>query len=491
MRVLTIDLGASSVRCMVVDYTSGVLSYEEIYRFENKILTNENKELRWDIYNILSEIKTGVNKAFEKYDDIVSIGVDSWGCDYAYIRKNGEFADNPFCYRDKRTVDASKKALEIISADRLYYLTGIQLMHFNTIFQLYADHLQKRLHTDYSDKFLMIADIVNYFLTGEMSLEITNLSTASLLDVKTLQISGEILYKLSIKESLFPKIYKPGQVIGHLLDSVVPNLKRKVPVVAVCSHDTASAILGMPVDDETIYISSGTWSLLGVESKNFINDSKSKERNFTNELGYGDRFCYLKNVMGMFVYNQLRKEYKDNGETLSHDTIVKLISEAPYLEKFIDVDNPKLSTPFNMSLKLRSILAETNQTPPTFAGQWFSMIYESMACKYRHTIDRLKEATNRDFKRIVVGGGGNQAELLNQYTANVTNMIVEQGAVEATVLGNALAQFISLGAIKSVEEGREIIEKSFSGKKYFPNNVDDWNKKYERFKRAVIKEDKD
>ena len=229
----------------------------------------------------------------------------------------------------------------------------------------------------------------------------------------------------------------------------------------------------------------------GNQNSQSPNDSKSKERNFTNELGYGDRFCYLKNVMGMFVYNQLRKEYKDNGETLSHDTIVKLISEAPYLEKFIDVDNPKLSTPFNMSLKLRSILAETNQTPPTFAGQWFSMIYESMACKYRHTIDRLKEATNRDFKRIVVGGGGNQAELLNQYTANVTNMIVEQGAVEATVLGNALAQFISLGAIKSVEEGREIIEKSFSGKKYFPNNVDDWNKKYERFKRAVIKEDKD
>ena len=482
MKVLSIDLGATSGRIMVVNYLNGFISYEEIFRFQNVINKRSDNSLHWDIKLLINNIIHGIKEAFNKHSDIASIGVDSWGVDYLYIDARGNVVDDPYCYRDPRTITSSKKVLDILNFKTIYDLTGIQYLNINTIYQLYDDVINRRDQLlSNADKLMMIPDYVAYCLTGQITSEITILSTMSILDVRSLELSEQIINALGIKPYLFPsKVVEPGQLIGYLHKDIL-NLKRKIPVYAVCSHDTSSAVLATPISDKSVYISSGTWSLIGVELKQFRNDHISFKNNFTNELGYKRHFNYLKNVMGTFIISELRKDFEKRGDRVDYPTINRLISEVPEVDKYIDGDNVMFYGPGNMLKKIQNYLKNTGQSNPTFPGQYYKLVYQSMACKYRYTIDQIKRVFS-NIEEIIVVGGGNQSDVLNQYTANVTGIKVIQGPTEATVYGNALVQLIAMGQISDEVEGRKIISQSLShNKTYLPKDREIWEKKYNNY----------
>ena len=490
MKVLSIDLGASSGRTMVVTYENGLLSIEEINRFEHTILEIDN-ELKWDLSLISLKVKEGIKLAFDKYDDIASIGIDTWGCDYTYISDQGDLIRLPYSYRDRRNLKASKDVLKIYSYQDLYNLFGMQFLPFNSIYQIYDDFNNKNLSKDNSYTLLMIADYLAYLLTGSSRLEVTNASTMSLFTLPEFTLSSDVLIKLNIPSHIFPKLIKPGEIYGYLKEEYIPHGRKiNIPVIAVCSHDTSSAILGTNVNKEDAYISSGTWSLVGVEEDKPIVNEKMCQYNLTNELGYNNKFNILKNVMGMFLVNQIRNDWKSSGEDIKTSEITTLVTSSKDIESYFDPDEEAFQTPFDMTNKMIKYLGDTKQAIPTSKGEWLKMIYLSMACKYRKVIEELEYVSNKKIHSIVICGGGNQAEILNQFTANITGKIVKQGPKEATVLGNALAQFISLGVIKDDVEGREIISHSFGGNIYYPDKDKIWKERYQSFLKIINKSER-
>lgn len=482
MKVLAIDLGASSGRCMVVNYDQGKIDYKEINRFKN-ILVKEDGFLRWDISYLITNIIDGIKMAFRQYHDIESIGIDTWGVDYCLLDCDGNLIENPISYRDTRTQNIIDETSKILSFRSIYQTTGIQYLHFNSIFQLYHDFNHRKSIATKIDKILMIPDYIAYVLTNELRLEITNVSTMGLLNHKTKEIDDFLLKEFNIKKSIFPKIIRPGDKYGYLKEDISCfNDNNKIPVYAVCSHDTASAVLGMPITNNSIFISSGTWSLLGVELDSpFVSDDTLKY-GFTNELGYRYTVDFLKNITGMFIINQLLDEWKALGEDVNVQSIERIIDDSPNYVGFVDVDDTLLSTPNNMVLKIKKYLKKTSQFLPVFKGQWLDLIYISMAAKYKFFIDRLLKIINRPINEIMICGGGSQANILNQYIANFTNLKVVQGPIEATILGNALVQFIATGSILNMEEGRKIIDSNFKQKVYIPKDVEIFKQKYELYK---------
>lgn len=485
MKTLAIDIGASSGRCMMVEYKDSQLTYQEVVRFKNGIIINE-EHLYWDIRTLFHEICAGIKKAFTLYPDIESVGIDTWGVDYGLINKEGRLVGNPYCYRDKRTDISSKEVLEVVSFEEIYNETGIQFLRFNTIFQLYYDCKYRKQVIDNTDKLLLIPDLLAYLLTGEKRIEVTNLSTTSLYNPKTKQLSKTLLTKLNIPERLFPKIIQPGETYGNIMKNFLPeNINRDIPLIAVCTHDTGSAVLGTNGDKNFLYISSGTWSLIGTELNSPKIDKDAENFNFTNEVGYDNSIRFLKNTMGMFILNQLRDEWKKKDVEIVEDKISKMALDTPDIEKYLDPDHPLFELPGNMIFKVRRYINETGQSEPTFKGQWIRMIYQSMALKYRYNLEKLEKLTDKKFDEIIIVGGGNKAELLNQDTANACGIKVKIGPVESTVLGNAICQLIAMHQISNVKEARRIINRSIKEKIYLPENPELWDKKYEVFKRIV------
>lgn len=480
MKVLSIDLGASSGRCMVVHHEQQKIRYEEVNRFKNIIIQNDHY-LRWDIDHLIKNILQGIMSAFEKYPDIASIGIDTWGVDYCLINHDGDLIENPICYRDSRTEKIINEALNIMPFKDMYMRTGIQFLPFNSVFQLYHDFTKRRLLMEKVDKILMIPDYIAYVLTGQKRLEATNASTMGVLNVKNFEIDDFLLSELKINRNIFPKIIQPGEVYGEIKTSLIPSSVDPVPVIATCSHDTSSATLGTPIDQNSIFISSGTWSLLGVElNKPFINQDTLKA-SFTNELGYQNKINFLKNITGMFIINQMLSEWELYDQKVEVASIARIIDDAPTYQGFIDVDDEKFAQPGNMLLKIKKYLKNTDQYCPVFQGQWIDLVYMSMAAKYKYYIDKLNKLSDHPFQEIVICGGGNQADILNQYIANFTNLKVVQGPIEATVLGNALAQLVSLNDIKDEMQGRKIILKNTNGKTYYPQDVETFANRYQEF----------
>lgn len=475
MRIITVDLGASSGRVIVAKVVEGKLVLEEMNRFYHSIIDHDGT-LSWDIDFIYRNVKEGIDKALDLYQGISSIGIDTWGVDYVYLDKDDKLVRDPLSYRDPRVDKASEDVLSLISKEKLYARFGIQFLKFNTIFQLYDDFNHRKKEVRKAKTFLMLPDYLAYLLTGEKRLEITNASTTSLLDPKHLVLDEEVLKTLKIPATLFPPLINPGEKIG---DYVYKN--KKYPVRAVCSHDTASAILGTNIDKDAAYLSSGTWSLLGVELTSPLISEKCEKFNFTNELGYGQTFDFLKNIMGMFIVNNLRSDWKKEGRDVETKDISRLVKEAKDIPSYFDPDDERLSTPFDMEKKLISVLKATKQVIPSTQGEWLKLIYRSMACKYRFVLDRLSKTTNHEYRRIVICGGGNKAEALNQMSADITGCQVELGPDEATVVGNALAQLIAIKEVKNVAEGRKLIKASYPEKTYTPQNKEQSEKDYAAF----------
>ena len=476
MKVISIDLGATSGRVMTLVYEQNKFTYHENARFLNKVY-EKNGVLRWDFNYLFANILQGIKAALKENPDIASIGIDTWGVDYGLL-KDGKLIDDPVCYRDTRTFEPQKELLNRIPFEKIYSLVGIQNLHFNTIYQLYAE----KENIKQVDTLLMIPDLIAYYLTGEMRLEETNASTTSLYSQQEGAINQELLDWIDIPNRIFPKIIHPGEVYGNLKAEFLPNgMTRNIPVTAVCTHDTGSAVLGANGISPFAYISSGTWSLIGTELDKPIINQDSLKANFTNEIGYASSIRFLKNTMGMFLINEVRNDYKAKGVEIPVSQIVDEVLKSEDLDTYLAVDDPLFETPGNMLSKIEQYLVKTNQKMPNSPGQMMRVIYKSMALTYHKIILQLESLSHHKFESILVVGGGNQAEILNQYTANACHLDVITGPSEATVIGNGLAQLLSLKAISSVKEGREIISHSITSNIYHPTEVEYWKKQYENY----------
>lgn len=482
MKVLCLDIGASSGRFIVVNYDKYHFSTDETYRFYNGMEKDENEHLIWNFSKLFDEVKKGLKISLTKYKDISSLGIDTWGVDYGIVDKNGRLESNPYAYRDVRCEKSMEDLLGNIEYKEIYKRSGIQKLSFNTIFQLYDDKLNSRN----IDKILLIPDLISYYLTGNEFIELTNLSTTSLYNPIKKEIDEDLLNLIKINKNIFPRIIVPGNEVGYLKDEIIKELGiYKLKIIASASHDSASAIASIPLKKESCYISSGTWSLLGVELNEPIINELSLKNNFTNEIGYNHSIRFLKNIMGLFIIQEYRKSLIERGIDVSFAEMLNEAKKVKNNEIYIDINDPIFNSPFDMENKLIKYLQATNQKFELTIGEMCLAIYESMAFKYFEEFKKLVEITNVDYKEMYIVGGGSNVDLLNQLTSNILNINVIEGEKEATVFGNALIQFISLNQFKDLDEARSILKSDHSYMVYSPMNHDFYIQKYYRYKEII------
>lgn len=488
IKVLAIDFGASSGRAMLCHFNGESITLEEIHRFSNDpVLVNGS--LFWDVLRLFHEIKQGLLKAINAgHKDISAIGIDTWGVDYALFNKSGSMIGNPYNYRDERTNGMIERAMEIAGREFIFKKTGIQFMFFNTLFQLLSMVEKKDSSLYGADKLLFMPDIFNYFLTGEMKNEYTIASTSQLLNAHEKKWDYELMDKLGIPKSIFGEIVMPGTVIGELQDYLCEELGcPKIPVVAIGSHDTASAVASVPVvdEDDYVYISCGTWSLLGVEADEPIINEKSEELNYTNEGGVEGKIRFLKNIMGLWVTQECRRQWQREGNSYSFDELENSAWVAAPFVSFIDVDDMSFASPGNMPKRIREFCSRTGQPVPEDIGAVIRCANQSLAFKYRKTIESLEAVLGKGLNVIHMVGGGIKDEMVSQFTANATGRTVIAGPIEATSAGNAIMQLKALGEISSLTQARQVIKNSFPVKVYTPTDEDKWNLAYQDYLKYV------
>lgn len=485
MKVLSIDIGASSGRFIVTDYDGKKFEKIETFRFLNEMKYIDGHE-RWDFNHLFEEIKKGLRKTLSEFNDIKTIGVDTRAVDYGLLKDN-KLEFNPIAYRDDRNENAKNDLLTKLGGyNKIYKETGIQLLAFNTVFQLYDDIKNDKKF----DKFLLIPDLINYYLTGNQFIELTNLSTTAIYNPIKKKISEEIVNTIGLKEEQIPELIYPSCLVGKLKDEFKVNKESEIEVISVGSHDTASAVASVELDNNTCYLSSGTWSLLGVENDEPIINELSYKYNFTNEIGLEHKVRFLKNIMGLFIIQEIRKDYNElDNKKHSFQEFNDEATKVTNNDIYVDVDDELFSKPRDMLNKYYSYLKKTNQYKGDMTlGEVARSIYESMAFKYVGSLKSLEELINRKINKMIVIGGGNQAKLLNQLIANSLNIDVETGENEATVAGNALAQFIYLKEFKDLKEAREALNKNLKKEIYKPEEVEKFKNKYKKYLEVISNE---
>ncbi len=484
-RVLAFDFGASSGRAIIGKFENGKIELEEVHRFSNDPVS-VNGTTYWDVLRLFYEIKQGIIKA-KQAGGFVSIGIDTWGVDFGLIDEFGCLLENPIHYRDVRTVGMIEEAEKYISKREMYDITGIQFMELNTVFQLLALKKERPHMLERTDKMLFMPDLFAYMLTGEKNTEYSIATTSQMIDLKTNSWSEKLLDKLGIKKDIFAPIVKSGTKVGFLSKEIceecgVPS----VPVIAVCEHDTQSAISAVPCPEgEFAFISSGTWSLFGTELEKPVVNDTTYEINVTNEGGYDFSTGFLKNIIGLWLIQESRRQWAREGENYSYADLEKLALASEPFKCFIDPDAPEFVPHGNLPERVREYCRKTNQYVPETVGEIMRCIYESLAMKYRETFDKIKECTGKDYPVIHVIGGGTKDTLLCQLTANSCGCDVKAGPIEATVLGNLAVQLISHGEIKDIKEAREIIASSENVVTYNPQDADKWSENFEKYLKAT------
>ena len=491
IKMLAIDLGASSGRGIIGTFDGEKITLEENHRFPNEPVMVAG-QFTWDIVRILHEIKTSIRKCANSEDrDIDSIGIDTWGVDFGFLDKKGHLLSNPVHYRDLRTVGIPAYSEAIVSADEVYDITGIQVLELNSLYQLLAVQKNSPEILDIATDMLFVPDLLNYFLTGYKQTEYTIASTSQLLDAKTRDWSNELIEKFGLPEKLFSKVVKPGTVCGSFLPSLSEEFGGINPkVISVAAHDTGSAVLAVPAKSEKfIWISSGTWSIMGTETKDPVISEKSKEYNFTNEGGYGDTIRFSKNITGLWVEQESKRQWEREGEKISFAELAEMAAEAEPLRCFIDTDDARFATPGNIPKRIADYCRETGQFVPQTKGEIVRCILESLAMRYRYTVECIDEMCGEKIPAINIVGGGTKEEQLSQFAATACGRPVYAGPVEATAIGNIAAQAIALGAIKDMWEAREIIANSFEIKEYQPeaDKKAAWDEAYGRFLKLIGK----
>ncbi len=466
--VLCFDFGATSARGMLCTLNGNKIELNEVHRFDNTPVKRDGT-LYWDLDALFAEMKTGIKKAaaITKFD---SIGIDTWGVDFALLGENDEIIEKPVHYRDTRTDGIMDEVFEKVGKKYMYDRTGIQFMQFNTVFQLYWLKTRKPELLARTKKFIMMPDLFSFLLTGNVSCEKSIASTSHMLNAESGEWDRELIGKVGLDFSIFPKIVKSGTVNGYVKKELCRELNiESVPVFNVCGHDTASAVAAVPTDKEyPAYISCGTWSLLGTELKSPILTQESFDLNYTNESGYNDTIRYLKNIMGLWIINECRRNWRDGGTSLSYAEIMELARKEEKDRFIIDVDDDAFLKPEKMPEKISDWLFAHGQGRPASIAQTARCVYDSLAKKYKEEIEKLEKLTGRKFDCLHIIGGGCNADLLCREAARECNIPVYAGPSEATVLGNAAVQFIAGGYIKDITQARKVIRDSFEIKVYNP-----------------------
>ncbi len=459
---LAIDIGASSGRHILGSVQDGKIVLEEIHRFPNG-MSEKNGHRCWDADKLFQEILTGMKKCKELGKIPVSVGIDTWAVDFVLLNEKDERIGDAVGYRDSRTEGMDEEVYRIIPEEELYGRTGIQKQIFNTIYQLMAVKKQNPEQLEQAKTFLMIPDYFHFLLSGVKAVEYTNASTTQLVSPDTFDWDKELMERLGYPTDIFPEIVKPGTVLGNLTEEIATQVGYSCKVVAPATHDTGSAVLAVPASDsDFLYISSGTWSLMGVERRSADCSHESKVRNFTNEGGYERRFRYLKNIMGLWMIQSVKKELNDQ---YSFAELCDLAAKADFSSR-VDVNDASFLAPENMIAAVQEMCRKTGQAVPETPGEIASCIYQSLADSYRETVQEIEEMSGRTYSRIHIVGGGSNAVYLNELTAKATGKEVYAGPGEATAIGNLAAQMLQDGVYSSVEEVRTAIGVSFDMKKY-------------------------
>lgn len=459
---LAIDIGASSGRHMLAGMKDGKMQLEEVYRFPNG-MDNKNGTLCWDVERLFTEIKNGLKKCKEIGKIPVSMGIDTWGVDYVLLDKDDNILGDTVGYRDSRTEGMDEKVYEVIPQDDLYARTGIQKQIFNTIYQLRA---VKESHPEYleqAETILMIPDYFNFLLTGVKKNEYTEATTGQLISPKTNDWDYELIDMLGYNSGMFLPVSMPGTVVGGFTEEVQKEVGFNCTVVLPATHDTGSAVLAVPTnDDDAVYISSGTWSLMGIERKEADCSMESMKANFTNEGGYDHRFRYLKNIMGLWMIQSVKKEFT---EDLSFAQICEMASKET-ISSIVDCNDDCFLAPKSMIEAVQKFCRDTNQQVPETVGEISSVIYNSLAKCYGDTVEEIEAITGKKYSTIYVVGGGSNAGYLNELTAKYTGRKVSAGPSEATAIGNVIVQMLHDGVFASLPEARTCVKESFDVKIY-------------------------
>ena len=489
LKMLAIDLGASSGRGIVGSFDGKKITLDVNHRFPSEPVTAAGA-FSWDVLRIFHEIKNSLRKcALSDDKDIVSMGIDTWGVDFGFIDKKGRLMANPVHYRDSRTDGIIEYCDRFIPRNELYNITGLQFMNFNTIYQLAASKRDEPVYVENADKVLFMPDLLNYFLTGEKYAEYTIASTGAILDAKARAVSSELLAKFGIPESLFAPIVQAGHRVGKILPVILEDIGDiKADVVNVAAHDTASAVLAVPAKtDDFIFLSSGTWSIMGSEVKEPIISDESFKYDFTNEGGVENTIRFSKNITGLWLKEESKRQWAREGKDYTHDELSDMAMASAPFASLIDPDDAAFSVPGNLPLRIAEYCKNTNQHIPENEGEIMRCIFESIALKYRYVADRIDELKGTRTPFINIVGGGTRENLLCQFAADACARPVYAGPVEATAMGNIAAQAIAAGEIKNVAEAREIIRNSTDIKCYEPSNTEAWDEAYERFQMLINK----
>lgn len=484
-RVLAFDFGASSGRAIIGCFDGDKITLEEVHRFSNDPVS-VGGTVYWDVLRLFYEIKQGVIKA-KIAGGFDSIGIDTWGVDFGLIDSEGKLMENPVHYRDARTVGLVDEAFKTMPKEKLYSITGIQFMELNTLFQLISLKKNRPWMLERADKMLFMPDLFGYMLTGKMCAEYSIASTSQLIDLDKRTWSKEILDAFGIKESVFAPLVQPGTVLGELSKEVCEECGvDPVPVISVCGHDTQSAITSVPCEDgDFAFLSSGTWSLFGTELDKPIVNETSMNINITNEGGFDGSTGFLKNIIGLWLIQESRRQWKREGKEYSYADLEKLALAAEPFKCFIDPDAPEFVPHGNIPERVREFCRKTGQYVPETVGEIMRCIYESLAMKYRLTFEKLRECTERDYPVIHVIGGGTKDGLLCQMTANSCDRTVKAGPIEATVMGNVAVQLMSDGSVKNIGQARKIVAESSELKTFEPKDTDKWAEAYKDFLKVV------
>ena len=475
-----VDLGATSGRTIVGTLDDGKVILEELTRFDNNLI-EANGHFYWDIYALYFEIIKGLKAAKQRDLCITSIGIDTWGVDFVCVAEDGSVSQ-PIAYRDPHTFDAMDDYLEnVMSREKVYDVTGIQFMNFNSIFQLYAMKRAGNSALKNAQKILFIPDALSYMLTGNMVCEYTIASTAQLLDPRTGQLDPRLLASIGLTQSKFGRMVNPGDLVGAITADVQKQTGYgAIPVIAVAGHDTGSAVAAVPAKNEKFaYLSSGTWSLMGIETKKAIINHISYERNFTNEGGIEGTTRFLKNICGMWIYERCRKEWTDAPK--SHPELIAEAMKQPAFQSIINPDDACFANPSSMIDAIQTYCKETNQHVPQGYAEICRCIFDSLALRYRQVFSYLTEMASFPIEVLHIIGGGSLNDNLNQFTANSCGVEVLAGPQEGTALGNIMVQAKAAGEVKDLWDMRKVIANSLNLKRFSPADKEIWDAAYVKY----------
>jgi rhamnulokinase len=490
---LAFDLGAESGRAVLGTLEGNKLALSEKHRFSNP-MGRMNGHLYWNLLAQWEELKTGLRKAaVEQHGDektpvaLHGIGVDTWGVDFGLVSESGEILGNPFNYRDSRTDGMLQLAFSRVPREQIFEATGVQFMEINSLYQLMAMNESKSALLNCAHTLLFVPDLFNYLFTGQRKCEFSIVTTSQMYDPRKKTWAKGMMEKLGLPTEIFPEIVPSGTVIGPLQKSVADECGvAQVPVIAPASHDTASAVAAVPAEGtDWCYISSGTWSLMGVELPEPIINEKSLRYNYTNEGGVGGTIRFLKNIMGLWLVQECRRQWQREGYDHSYGELTQMAQRSKLLGSIIDPDHKPFLTPGDMPRKIEEFCKKNGQRTPNTRGEFVRACLDSLALTYRRTLEGLEDVLGRKVAAIHIVGGGCQNELLNQMTADACNRPVLAGPTEATAIGNILVQAMATGDVKSLAEARQIVRNSFEVKRYDPGQSKQWDEAYSRYRKII------